>query len=249
PIISPLATMLVLAASVLLLFAFSRYARRVAAPAVDLTLFRFRSFWIGTLAGGLCRIGLNGAPFLLSLMLQVGFGMSPVTSGSLTFVGSFGALLMRPLLSFFLRRFGFKAVLSGSAVVGSVAVAGFALLDADTPHWLIGLYVFCFGIVRSAQFMSSNTLSYADLPAEKLSRATSLGGVLQQLSVSLGVSIAAMVLGLVSGEVHAPTASQFHWAFLLTAVIPLLSIPGFFFLHPEDGQQVSGHRRKAEVQG
>ncbi|TIU70475.1 MAG: MFS transporter, partial [Mesorhizobium sp.] len=37
PIISPLATMLVLAASVLLLFAFGHYARRVAAPAVDLT--------------------------------------------------------------------------------------------------------------------------------------------------------------------------------------------------------------------
>jgi MFS family permease len=229
------------------LLAFGRYARRVAAPAVDLTLFRFRSFWVGTLAGGLCRIGLNGAPFLLPLMLQVGFGMSPITSGSLTFVGSFGALLMRPLLSSLLRHFGFKAVLTGSAVVGSMAVAGFALLGADTPHWAIGLYVFFFGIVRSAQFMSSNTLSYADLPGEKLSRATSLGGVLQQLSVSLGVSIAAMVLGLVSSQAHAPTADQFHWAFLLTAVIPLLSIPGFFFLLPEDGAQVSGHRRKADA--
>jgi len=123
PIIPVSATVLVLAASVLLLLAFGRYARRVAAPAVDLTLFRFRSFWVGTLAGGLCRVGLNGVPFLLPLMLQLGFGMSPVTSGSLTFVGSFGALLMRPLLSPLLRRFGFSAVLIGSAVVGSATVA------------------------------------------------------------------------------------------------------------------------------
>ena len=94
--------------------------------------------------------------------------------------------------------------------------------------------------------MTSNTLSYADLPGEKLSRATSLGGVLQQLSVSLGVSIAAMVLGLVSGQAHAPTADQFHWTFLLTAVIPLLSIPGFFFLRAEDGVQVSGYRRRPD---
>ncbi|ODT17012.1 MAG: transporter [Mesorhizobium sp. SCN 65-12] len=247
PTIPTLATTLVLVASVLLLLAFGRYARRVAAPAVDLTLFRFRSFWVGTLAGGLCRVGLNGVPFLLPLMLQVGFGMSPVTSGSLTFVGSFGALLMRPLLSRLLRRFGFKSVLTGSALVGSATVAGFALMQADTPHWMIGLYVFLFGIVRSAQFMTSNTLSYADLPGEKLSRATSLGGVLQQLSVSLGVSIAAMVLGLVSGQAHAPTPEQFHWVFMLTAVVPLISIPGFFFLHAEDGAQVSGHRRKAEA--
>ncbi|MER9161509.1 MFS transporter [Mesorhizobium sp. M0715] len=80
PIISVSATALVLAAAILLLLAFGRYARRVVAPAVDLTLFRFRSFWVGTLAGGLCRVGLNGVPFLLPLMLQVGFGMSPVTS-------------------------------------------------------------------------------------------------------------------------------------------------------------------------
>ena len=245
PTISTWATALVLAASVLLLLAFGRYARRVAAPAVDLTLFRYRSFWVGTLAGGLCRVGLNGAPFLLPLMLQVGFGMSPITSGSLTFVGTFGALLIRPLLSTFLRRFGFNAVLTGSALLGSAAVAGFALLRADTPHWIIGVYVFLFGIIRSAQFMTSNTLSYADLPGEKLSRATSLGGVLQQLSVSLGVSIAAMVLSLVSGQAHAPTADQFHWTFLLTAIIPLLPIPGFFFLRAEDGVQVSGYRRRA----
>jgi EmrB/QacA subfamily drug resistance transporter len=225
PIISVSATALVLAAAILLLLAFGRYARRVVAPAVDLTLFRFRSFWVGTLAGGLCRVGLNGVPFLLPLMLQVGFGMSPVTSGSLTFVGSFGALLIRPLLSPLLRRFGFNVVLIGSAVVGSAAVGGFALIEADTPHWMIGLYVFVFGVIRSAQFMTSNTLSYADLPADKLSRATSLGGVLQQLSVSLGVSIAAMVLGLVAGETHIVTAERFHQVFLLTAVIPLLSVP------------------------
>ncbi|WP_245273056.1 MFS transporter [Mesorhizobium sp. L2C084A000] len=243
PIISVSATALVLAAAILLLLAFGRYARRVVAPAVDLTLFRFRSFWVGTLAGGLCRVGLNGVPFLLPLMLQVGFGMSPVTSGSLTFVGSFGALLIRPLLSPLLRRFGFNVVLIGSAVVGSAAVGGFALIEADTPHWMIGLYAFVFGVIRSAQFMTSNTLSYADLPADKLSRATSLGGVLQQLSVSLGVSIAAMVLGLVAGETHIVTAERFHQVFLLTAVIPLLSVPGFLYLRAEDGVQVSGHVR------
>ncbi|MER9840829.1 hypothetical protein NKJ59_06195 [Mesorhizobium australicum] len=35
---------------------------------------------------------------------------------------------------------------------------------------------------------------------DKLIHATSLGGVLQQLSVSLGVSVAAMLLGLIAGK-------------------------------------------------
>ena len=65
-----------------LLLGFGFYARRRAAPAVDLSLFRIRSFRVGTLAGGLCRIGMNGVPYLLPLMLQVGFGLSPIASGS-----------------------------------------------------------------------------------------------------------------------------------------------------------------------
>jgi EmrB/QacA subfamily drug resistance transporter len=244
PTIPPLAIAAVLVAAVLLLLAFTRYAKRVSAPAVDLTLFRIRSFWVGTLAGGLCRVGLNGVPFLLPLMLQVGFGVSPITSGSLTFLSSFGALIVRPVLSVLLRLFGFDRVLAGSAVLGSVILAGFALMEPDTPHWIIGIHILLFGLVRSVQFMSSNTLSYADTPAEKLSRATSLGGVLQQLSVSFGVSIAAMLLGLVSIESHVLTPERFHEAFLLMAVIPLLSLPGFFMLKPEDGMQVSRHYRK-----
>ncbi|HEY4192578.1 MAG TPA: DHA2 family efflux MFS transporter permease subunit [Mesorhizobium sp.] len=231
----------ILLAAILLLVAFSRYARTIAAPAVDLTLFRFRSFLVGTLAGGLCRVGLNGVPFLLPLMLQVGFHMSPVASGSLTFVSSLGALLIRPLLPSMLRLFGFGAVLTGSAFAGSAAVAGFALLQPDTSAWLIGAYVALFGLIRAAQFMTSNTLSYADLPPEKLSSATSLGGVLQQLSVSFGVSIGAMLLGLVAWENPALTPESFHTVFLFAAIIPLLSIPGFFLLRPEDGVQVSGH--------
>lgn len=234
----------ILAAALFLLLGFGRYARTVAAPAIDLSLFASRAFSVGTLAGGLCRVGLNGVPFLLPLMLQVGFGMSPVASGSITFVSSFGALVIRPLLSVLLRLFGFAPVLIGSALAGSAVVAGFSLLQPDTPHWLLMLYVALFGLVRSAQFMTSNTLSYADLPPEKLSRATSLGGVLQQLSVSFGVSFAAVLLGLVSSTDHTLTPERFHQTFLLAAIIPLLSIPGFLRLRPQDGVQVSGHRRR-----
>jgi hypothetical protein len=71
-----------------------------------------------------------------------------------------------------------------------------------------------------------------------------VGGVLQQLSVSLGVSIAAMLLGLVSQDGGALTPERFHLVFLISGLIPLLSVPGFLLLKPEDGKQVSGHERR-----
>lgn len=232
-----------LIAAILLLLAFLRHARRIPAAAVDLTLFRERTFRIGTLAGGLSRIGMNGVPFLLPLMLQVGFGMSPAASGSLTFCSSFGALLIRPISTRLLRTLGFDRVLFWGSVLGSTTVAGFALLQPDTPRWVIAAYIVFFGLARSIQFMTSNTLSYADIPSDKLSRATSLGGVLQNLTVSFGVSLGAMILGLVTTQSEQLTPARFHEVFLLMAVIPLLALPGFRHLRPEDGAEISGHRR------
>jgi EmrB/QacA subfamily drug resistance transporter len=231
----------VLVLAIALLLGFAVYARRVAAPAVDLTLFRQRSFRISTLFGGLTRVGYNGVPFMLPLMLQVGFGVTPVVSGALTFVSALSSLAVRPVLIRLLRRVGFKAVLIASAVAGTFVVGAFACIDATTPYWLTLLLIAVFGLCRSCQFMSSNTLSYADVPPEQLSRATSLGGVIQQLSVSFGVSIAAMLLGLVTWGGQPLTTDRFHLAFLIGAVVPLLGIPGFLFLRPEDGGHVSGH--------
>jgi hypothetical protein len=172
--------------------------------------------------------------------------LSPAVSGTLTFVSALSALPIRTIASRSLRAFGFDRVLIVSAVAGAAAVAGFALIGPTTPYWLIMIYVFGFGLTRAAQFMTSNTLSYSDMPAEKLSRATSLGGVLQQLSVSFGVSIGAMLLGLVTWDGGPLTPDRFHEAFLVMAVIPLLAIPGFLALRPEDGFQVSRHVRKVE---
>lgn len=242
PLFSEVLTGAVFALAVLLLAVFAYYARRVAVPVVDLSLFRQRSFSVGTLAGGICRIALNGTPFLLPLMLQVGFGLSPIGSGSLTFLSSAGAIVVRLFIGRLLRSFGFTRVLVVSAVCSSLTLAGFTLLQPSTAHWLVGAYVVLFGLLRSIQFMTSNTLSYADTPGQQLSRATSLGGLLQQLTVSFGVSFSAVLLELLSAHGRLLTPARFHEVFLFTALLPLLALPGFWRLRPEDGAQVSGYR-------
>jgi EmrB/QacA subfamily drug resistance transporter len=239
PVVSITTIVVTLIAAVTLLLSFGFYARRAAAPAVDLNLFRMRSFRVGTLAGGVCRVGMNGMPFLLPLMLQVGFGLSPIGSGSLTFIGSGAAILVRMLIAPTLRRHGFRVVLVSSAIVASMILAGFAWIGPQTPHWVILLCVFAFGLTRATQFMTSNTLAYSDMPDSHLSRATSLGGALQQLSVSFGVSIGAVLLSVVGFHIHGLTPQRFQEAFLLSALLPLLGIPGFMALSAQDGIRVT----------
>jgi EmrB/QacA subfamily drug resistance transporter len=242
PAIPVPAIVAVLALGAALLVMFYRYARTAREPAVDLTLFRSRTFRVGTLYGGICRIGLNGVPFLLPLMLQVGFGMSPVSAGLITSASALSVLANRPFLPYLLRRFGFRSLLNFSAIAGALLIAGFAFLDPATPHWFLMVYAFLFGMTRSVQFLGSNMLSYSETPAEKLSRATSLFGVLQQLSVSFGVSVAAMLLGLFMLDGAGLTAETFRTVFLISAVLPLLGLPGYFSLRREDGAAVSGYK-------
>jgi EmrB/QacA subfamily drug resistance transporter len=228
--------------AIALLVGYWVYAKRHDDPALDLSLFSIRTFRVSTMAGGLSRIGVNAVPFMLPLMFQIGFGLSPVQSGSLTFVVSLGAMAVRPISLRLLRDFGFRTLLTANGVVCAGVIALFALTTAETPHWLVFLHVIAFGIVRSVQFMTTNTLTYADTPASKLSRSTSLGGVIQQLTVSFGVSIAAALLAVIAGPNRLPSVGDFHLAFLLVALITLVSAPGFLLLRTADAAHVSRYR-------
>ncbi len=207
-------------------------------PVADLRLFRERSFTIATLGGGLSRIAMNGPMYLLPLLLQTGLGMSPLKSGSLTFLSIWGSVVVRIALSRLLKMTGFRELLIGGAIACSLILAGFSYIGHRTPDWWIAASILLFGLARALQFMTSNTLAYADIEERWLSRATSLGGLLQQLTVSFGVAISAALLGLLSRIDLHPGLDDFHVAFRILAVLPLLSLPMLWRLQDQDGARV-----------
>jgi EmrB/QacA subfamily drug resistance transporter len=240
---APLAGLLFLAA-VLIFALYARYSRGRAHPALDLRLLRIPSFRTGVLSGGVNRIGLNSVSFLLPLMLQLGFGYSPIHSGLITFIGSFGTVLIRPLVSGMLRRLGFGRLLSLNAVYAALCVAGFALIGMGTPDWMILAWVLLSGVGRGLQFTTLNTVSFVDTPPEQLSRSTAFSGVAQQLTMGLGVAVAAVLLKTLGRSGSGISVETFHHVFLVMAVLSLAAIPGFLMLSPQAGAAVSGYRRE-----
>lgn len=218
-------------------------ARRLAAPLIELSLFRSRTFRVGVACGFLSRVGINAVPFLLPLMLQTIFGLNPMQSGLLTFSTSVGSLMIKPVSVKVLRLLGFDRLLVGNAVLCALGVAGYALFDPQTPQWIILVYCLCFGVLRSVQFNAVNTLGFCELPRALLSRGVSLSALMQQLSIGIGVSLAATVLGRLAGDA-APNLGIFHLSFVAMAAFTLISAVGFLVLRPEDGMGVSGHQRR-----
>src|SRR5215472_7894924 len=218
------------------------HARRCQDPILDLRLLRIRTFRIGTLTGSLCRMGLDATPFLLPLLFQVGFGLSPLQSGLLTFSSSLGAMLVRTFSGWFLRVFGFRRLLAGNACLAAAVTAACGLLQADTPTWLVVFLLLLSGCVRSIQYLGLNAVSYADVPPPLLSKSTSVGGVAQQLARGFGVAVGAALLAVIAGPARV-TVGDFQIALFLIALIPLCSALGYLRLSPVDGAEVSGHRR------
>ncbi len=52
------------------------------------------------------------------------------------------------------------------------------------------------GFFRSLQFTATNVIAYADVEARRMSRATSLVSVAQQLSIAAGVAVGALCVEL-----------------------------------------------------
>src|SRR5215204_3727984 len=96
---------------------------------IPIDLLGIATFRASVLGGSLFRIGVGAIPFLLPLMLQIGFGLNPLQSGLLTFVSAAGALFMKALAARILRTFGFRAVLTVNAFI-----AASGLFTPGTPH-------------------------------------------------------------------------------------------------------------------
>jgi EmrB/QacA subfamily drug resistance transporter len=218
-----------------LMVVYQLHAAKIRHPVFDLQLLRIHTFRIGTLAGGLSRVGINGMPYLLPLLLQIGFGKSPLESGLLVAVTCLGIVLVRPVSAPLLLRLGFGRLLCLNSLLGAACIALFTALHAGTPDGLILLVILGFSLMRGMQFATLNTLSYADIPRERLSQSTSLGGIAQQITMGLGVSISAALLNVFSAGSGTVTLPAFAQTILILAGITLLSALGFLRLGPQDG--------------
>jgi MFS family permease len=194
------------------------------------------------IGGFLFRLGIGSLPFLLPLLLQVGFGLSPLNSGLVTFASAAGAMGMKTLAARIIRTFGFRNVMVINAIVSSVFLAACALFTSTTPLLLIMILLVVGGFFRSLQFTAINTLAYAEVEPAQMSRATTLVSVNQQLAVSAGVAVGAFSVEATMWVHHVTELSSGDFApgFIVVAIVSTISSYFFYKMPADAGHQVSG---------
>lgn len=237
-----LAAVIVIALLCLVLYVV--HAKRTTDPAVDLGLFSIPTFTASLVGGAFARFSIGATPFLLALLLQIGFGLTALEAGAMTFTSAAGALFMKTTAPPIIRCFGFKRILVVNTVITSMILMSYALFTSATPHALLILVLFTGGFFRSLQFTSLQAMAYADVPQSRMSRASSLSSMGQQLSQATGVAIAAITLHLtmrINGSDVLATSSVGP-VFVVIGAMSLLSLLFFARLPHDAAAEVSGKR-------
>jgi EmrB/QacA subfamily drug resistance transporter len=246
-LVLPEVTEAMIAAGLAMAFLYYLHARRTEAPLLDFTLMRLPCFGVSFSAMMLFRTGIGAIPFLLPMMLQIGFGNSAVQSGLITFASSAGALVMKPAAQHALRLFGFRDTLIWNGVLSGIMLIMCALFRPTWPAAAIYLVLLVGGFLRSLQFTAYNTLAYGDVPRAQMSAATSLYAAGQQLAATIGVSIGALSLELARTFSHhqTPENADFSVAFVVVGLMTLIAVPIAFLMPASAGDDLTGRHAPA----
>jgi EmrB/QacA subfamily drug resistance transporter len=226
----------------LLLVAYWFHAKRHPAPILDLRLMRLPTFRYSVIGGNLYRIAVGAVPFLVPLMLQLGFGYTAFETGLVTLASAIGALLMKFTVAPIVRRFGYRGLLIWNGLVSCALIAVQGLFTATTPYAIMFSVLLMAGFTRSLQFSALNTLAYADVEMRDMGRANALYTVAQQLFLAVGVSVAAFLLDArlwFSGRSEL-VADDFSFALFTVAILSALSVLSYFKLQPGAGASITG---------
>jgi EmrB/QacA subfamily drug resistance transporter len=222
-----------------------RHFLKTPAPLLDPGVFNVKTFRIATLDAGITfRLAINATPFLLPLMLQVGFGLNPWQAGLFLLVYFAGNLAMKSATTPMLRTFGFRNVLIGNGLGVAATVAACGVLAPATPWLVTALVLFAAGLTRSMQFTCFSTLAFADVSPDQRSSSSTIFNMFQQLALGFGVAFAAVVLDLSRALRDAADVglTDFHVAFLAFGAVALFATAMVMRLPSDAGAEVSGRQ-------
>ena len=233
---------LLIALSLMLLRGNVVHSRHVSSPLIDYSIMRIRTYRITIFTGSVSRMLIGVFPYLMPLMLQEGFGLSPFEAGSLFLATMVGNLVMKSATVWMIRKLQFRTILIGNGLISALCMGLIALLMPHTPVWMIVAVLFVTGMTRSMQFSTLTTLAFADISDAKMTSANTLYSTIQQMSIGMGVAIGAVALHYANllhhGNPGQYSVADFHTAFLVVALLGTVHLYGYLKLRRGAGNAV-----------
>jgi DHA2 family multidrug resistance protein-like MFS transporter len=225
------------------LLGYAGYARYQRTPLFPLQLFNTHTFSLGLSGSFVARIGSGMLPFMTPIFLQLGLGFSPFHAGMLMIPMVIGSIGMKKVVVNLVNQLGYRRALVIATLLLSLITLSLPLLTIYVSLWCAPLVLFFQGMVNSLRFSAMNTLTLKDLPPAHASSGNSLLSMIMQLSMSLGVSVAGILLALFAQQQVIPGSNAMHHTFLLSYLFMtvIMALPTWVFAYVADQPKQIAH--------
>ncbi len=234
--ISSLTLALLVAIGVTAILSYLWHARGNHNALFRLSLFRHATYRLGLLGSFAGRIGSGMLPFMTPVFLQIGLGFSPFHAGLMMIPMVLGSMGMKRIVVQVVNRFGYRQVLVAATL--ALALVSLLFMGIALLGWYaaLPLVLFCQGMINAMRFSSMNTLTLKDLPDPLASSGNSLLSMIMQLSMSMGVTVAGLLLGMFGQQQLSVDTAVAHQVFLYTylSMAVIIALPAFIFARVPD---------------
>jgi DHA2 family lincomycin resistance protein-like MFS transporter len=209
---------------------------------LDLRVFNSRNYVISVVIMAVVALAMFGTFSLLPLYLQNVAGLNATQSGLVLLPGSVLMGLLGPVMGRIYDARGPKTLLVPGTILIAVAMFSYSIVTPATPTWVLVVVQTGMSVGLAASFTPLFSASLGSLDRRLYSHGSAALNTLQQVAGAAGTALlisiysAALHSGQAAGrtvaEAGAPGAQT---AFLLAAVIALVSVVlAFFIKKPED---------------
>ncbi len=200
--ISPIPFALAAGAILLPLFLVVEYLRSRAGKffLFDVTLWSFRAFRYGNLAGTIVSLGEFGLLFVLPLFLQAVIGYNAFETGLVFLSLALGSFLAAPLAVGLARRFGARrAVTTGMGLEAAGILATTLLISRDLNGLVLLVPLFVYGIGVGLATAQLTSIVLSEVPPGRSGLASGTNSTVRQVGSAMGVAILGTVLVVTLG--------------------------------------------------
>ncbi|MFE4457222.1 MFS transporter [Nocardia tengchongensis] len=170
---------------------FVRRQRGLAAPLIDLDLFRLPAFRAAVFTNLLSVFALAGVLFFGSQYLQLVLGKSPLQAGLLLIPGTVGSMLGALAAAWLVRYWRPATVLAGSLVTVALGAGLYWLLPTDpsgsvTP-FIVGFLLI--GLGEGVALTVSADMIVSTAPEARAGNAAAISETAMEMGIALGVAV------------------------------------------------------------
>jgi DHA2 family multidrug resistance protein len=157
-------------------------------PVIDLSIFRYRSYAIGTFLMTAVGFVLYGSTVLYPLMMQELLGYTATHAGVTNFPRGTASFLFMPIVGILTGKIDARKLLAVGLLLTAAAMFQVSFFSLDVGFWDFAWPLILQGTGLGLIFVPLTTVSNDEVPKERIGNATSIFNLMRNIGASVGIS-------------------------------------------------------------